>query len=158
MSLRCRQAGAETVEFAVTLLIFFTVFMLIIDMAIAMYNKGAITNAARDGARQGSLFWMDPSAFNEADSSANLKLKESMISSAVNYWAGTVINPGADAVGHVTSLNGTAVVANSIQPAVAGGQVAVTVSYPHDYIGITGLLGVLGMNLQAGAGHEVEAR
>ena len=62
-----RQQGAETVEFMITLLLFFAVFLMIIEFAIVTYDRGTINNAVREGSRQASLYWVAGAASNVWD-------------------------------------------------------------------------------------------
>ena len=91
--LKKRQAGAEMVETIKTLLFLFIVLMMIIEFGTLIFNKGALLEASRVGARQGSLFWINPDnnaancpyIENQAPAN-NVCMKEAMIVSAVNSW------------------------------------------------------------------------
>jgi len=86
-SLRRRQVGAESLEFVATLLFFMTLMFLVIGMSALMFNKSVIEHAARVGARQGSLYWEDPSLYATTDPQASHKrVNESMIDSGVDYY------------------------------------------------------------------------
>ena len=154
------QGGAETVEFAITLMLWFTVFFLIIDIAVAFYDKGAIVNAARYGARQGGLYWVDPDplVYDETDPQGNHGMKEAMISTAVNYLtSNTVITPSGSSVVPVVNLDGLTVAPNAVVMRIADQQGNVALSYTHSYIGLTGLLGAVGLTLDASTGFDMEA-
>jgi hypothetical protein len=163
---RKHQAGAELVEFVLTLVLFFTVFMLIIDVGIAVYDKGAVDNAARYATRQGSLFWIDPDNYDESAPLENQRVKESMITTAIDYWAKrTIISPAGPA-GDLTkddygivscserdcvddcAVDGTWGDDGWINK-VAGCDVFVTLSYAHSYIGLDKLLGAADVSLEA---------
>ena len=149
------------VEFALTLLLWFIVFVLVIDMAIAMYDKGAVTNAAQYAARQGSLYWVDPSNYADTTPIENKRLKESMITTAVNYWNGTVIAPAGNSIAATILVSGPFVDDSSWGPGyvgVADASVDVTISYPHSFLGLTKLLGVAGWSLSSQSALNTEAR
>jgi len=149
------QNGAETVEFAVTLLFFFIVFFMIIDFAIAMYDRGTMVNAARDGSRQGSLYWVDPVLFDPLTPLQNQRLKRSMVDTVVTWNENLLIDPGgsgltADLQINMTSMTGaTAIVTTN-------DLVSVGINYPHQYIGLTGLLGVSGLTLTTQSAQGIE--
>lgn len=104
-----RQAGAEMVEFILTLLFFFIVLFMIIDFGILMYEKGTLTDAARVGARQGSLYWINPDdtaaycPYNNRTPRDNVCMKEEMIITAVdNYRYKLLMKFGGD----IGTING----------------------------------------------------
>jgi Flp pilus assembly protein TadG len=142
---RNRQRGGETVEFALTLVLWFTVFVLIIDMAVAFYDKGALTNASRYAARQATVFWVDPLNYDDTTPIANMRLKRSMVDTAAAYWASTVIAPRGGQLTPTTQVTGNrgqvGAGANTVWIGMADATATVDVSYDHDYIGLTGLLG-----------------
>jgi Flp pilus assembly protein TadG len=154
-----KQHGAETVEFLLTLLLFFVVFFMIIDYAITMFDKGTIINAARVGARQGSLYWVDPEDYDPTNPLDNIRMKESMVDTALDYFIDNVlINPGNQTVRKSVALDdGTAVAVNEIVHSMSGRSVTVRLNYPHRFIGLTGLLGVDAPTLQAQTGANAEA-
>ena len=80
---RRHQSGTETVEFALIGLLFFLFLFLIIDMTIMMYDIQVIHHAARYSARQGTLFWMNPSDYDVKDPA---RIKENMITDAIAYF------------------------------------------------------------------------
>jgi len=91
-----RQAGAETVELALTLVLFFFIVFTILDFSLAAYNKGAVVTASRIGARQGSLFWIDPNNYDRTAPTANVRIKQTMISSAVSPFLSLVMRQPGD--------------------------------------------------------------
>lgn len=142
---RKRQAGAEIVEFVLTLILWFTVFMLIIDMAVAFYDKGALTNASRYASRQATVFWVDPANYSDSTPIQNMRLKQSMVDTAVAYWGATIIAPRGGQLTAEINVNGNrgqfGADPNTIWIGMADATVTVDVTYDHDYIGLTGLLG-----------------
>jgi Flp pilus assembly protein TadG len=162
MEPRRGQAGAELVEFAITLLLWFATFLLIIDMSVVMYDKAAVTNAGRYAGRQSTVFWIDPANYSETTPIANMRLKESMIDTAAAYWASTVIAPGGGAVTVTTNPAGNRGSETSggstTWIGMADASVTVTLSYAHDFIGLTGALGVLNWTLGSEVTANSEAR
>ena len=143
-----RQAGAEMVETIITLLFFFIVLLMIIEFGTLIFNKGALLEASRVGARQGSLFWINPDnnaancpyIENQAPAN-NVCMKEAMIVSAVNSWRNIALmkfGPGTgtinaqsagagDVFGHGSATGG-------IFENVAGNTATVDLCYPsHDF-------------------------
>jgi Flp pilus assembly protein TadG len=55
-----RQTGATTVEFALTVGLSLVVMFAIIEFAIGMYNQGVLVHGTRVGAREASMYWVDP--------------------------------------------------------------------------------------------------
>jgi len=53
--LRRREEGQAALELVLTLPLFFTFFLFLIDLGIMMYGYVSIANAAREGARYGSV-------------------------------------------------------------------------------------------------------
>jgi hypothetical protein len=144
---RQRQRGAETVEFMLTLLLFLLVFFMIVDLAIAMYNRGTVINATREGARQASLFWIDPALFNPLTPATNQLLKRAMVETVMSSTeANLLIDP--EAVGLTMSLQVNAVeMINPTQAVSSTDLASVDVSFPHSFLVITQMTGVEGPNL-----------
>jgi hypothetical protein len=144
---RQRQRGAETVEFMLTLLLFLLVFFMIIDFAITMYNRGTVINASREGARQASLFWVDPLLFDPTTPESNQLLKRSMVESVMT-WTETNLLIDPQAVGQTMTLRLNAVeMIDPTHPVSYTDLVSVDVSHPHSFLVITPLTGVEGPNL-----------
>lgn len=128
---RKKQQGAELVEFAITALLLFTLLFGIIEFSVALFDKQTITNAAREGARNGILFRPDP---------RDLAIEDQIIEDAINEYA-------AD---YLISLGGPAEMDIDIQRTLNGGtfgagdQVTVTVTYPYQFLIIPGFVGNLG--------------
>jgi hypothetical protein len=144
---RQRQRGAETIEFLLTFLLFMLIFFLIVDMAIALYNRGTVINATREGARQASLFWIDPDLFNPLTPASNQLLNRSMVQSVMeSTQANLLIDPEAAGLTMMLQLNGVEMI-NPTQPVSSTDLARVDVSFPHSYLIITTLTGILGPNL-----------
>jgi hypothetical protein len=144
---RPRQRGAETVEFMITLLLFLLVFFMIIDFAITMYNRGTVINASREGARQASLYWVDPLLFDPMTPASNQLLKRSMVESVMT-WTETNLLIDPQAVGQTMTLQLNAVeMVDPTLPVSSDDVVTVDVNFPHSYLVITAMTGVEGPNL-----------
>jgi Flp pilus assembly protein TadG len=153
MGRRCRQAGAETVEFALTLFLFFFLLFIIIDFLLAVYDHGTVVNASRVGARQGSLYWVNPDTHDRNASPAqNTSLSESMISSAVDAYLTPLMNPGsASDIAPAFSVfipPATNITLNSGDIRRPVSRATVTVDVQFDYVGFTRLPGVAGITLR----------
>jgi hypothetical protein len=144
-----KQRGVETVEFMLTLLLFLLVFFLIVDIAIALYNRGAIVNASREGARQASLFWVDPLLFDPTTPSQNQLLKRSMVDSVMT-WTETSLLVDPEAAGLTMTLQVNAMeMLDPTQPVSSTDVASVDISFPHSYLVVTALTGVAGPNLSS---------
>ncbi len=102
-----RQAGAEMVEFILTLPFFFIVVFMFIDFGIVLFDKGTLNEASRIGARQASLFWIDPANYNNDPKNAteirrNIRMKESMIVTAVDLYRDNILIKFASDTGTIS--------------------------------------------------------
>jgi hypothetical protein len=137
-----RQQGAETVEFLFTLLLFLFIFFLIIDIAILIYNRGAIINASHEGARQASLYWVDPLLFDPTTPEFNQQLKRSVVDSVMS-WTETNLLIDPENIGLTISLqiNASAMI-NPVEYVSTTDTVSVDVLYSHSYLTLTALSGL----------------
>ena len=149
-----RQAGAELVEFLITLLLFFILFFTIIDFSIAIYDKGTVVNAARVGARQGSLFWLDPFTYDPTTPLQNVRLQERLIDSAVDAHLSLLLNPDGQEVSQVFTVDGNALAEDEVVAGVSGAEIIVNLAYT--YGGLTGVPGISGLTLRALTGALAE--
>jgi hypothetical protein len=144
---RLRQRGAETVEFMLTFLLFLLVFFMIIDFAIALYNRGTVINASREGVRQASLFWIDPPLFDPLTPATNQLLKRSMVESVIT-WTETNLLIDPQGVGQTLTLQlNTVEIFDPTLPVSSTDVVTVDVNFPHSFLVITGMTGIEGPNL-----------
>ncbi|MGB5743107.1 MAG: TadE/TadG family type IV pilus assembly protein [Sedimenticolaceae bacterium] len=151
-----RQAGAETVEFMITLLLFFTVFFIVIEFAIATYDRGTINNAVREGSRQASLYWVDPVLFDPETPEQNQRLKYSMVESVITWTENNLlVDFGGGGmtltlnIGGSTLGSGTAFVDTT-------DEVLVNIAYDHSFLALDGLLSSPSFTLATQSGSGVE--
>ena len=85
-----RQAGGEVVEFALTLVLYFLILLLVINMAITMFNQGTVNAGARMGARNGSLYWRNPDA-DAAGVEGRPAIKEAVVDTAVEFYINKIL-------------------------------------------------------------------
>jgi hypothetical protein len=165
--------GGETVEVLITLVLFFLLVLTIIEFSIVVFDKGVVASAARVGARQGSLYWIDPSNYDPDDSKNNIRIRESMISSAVDQYLDVLIQPHATGASPQYSAqgfnkNGAAASAtfdeNTLpevycdQGLCAGdADVAVAIQYNYDGAGVTAVPWIPGIGLDVTSGSATEA-
>jgi len=153
-----RQYGAETVEFLFTLLLFFTIFFMFVDFSITIFDKGTVINAARVGARQGSLYWVDPAVYDPTQPLANIRMKRSMVETALDYFLNVLIKTESETVDRSRDcrLDDGTICPTPIVVGMGGRRLTVELDYPHYFFGLTGLTGVLGADLQAKTGANAE--
>jgi hypothetical protein len=144
-----RQRGAETVEFMLTLFLFLFVFVMIIDVAVAMYDRGTIINASREGARQASLYWVDPQIFDPTTPELNQLLKRSMVDSVMAWTTNNLlIDPQNAGLTMVLQINASDMLGATAHVSTSD-VVSVDILYPHSYILLTGFSGVAGPSLRS---------
>ena len=155
-TLRRHQQGAETIEFMLTFILFILVFFMIVDFSIAMYDRGTVVNAAREGNRQASLYWIDPLLFDPLNPSQNQLLKRSMVDSVMTWTENNLlIDTDASGVNLTLQINNTDM-AGATQPVSAGDVVTIDIQYAHGFIGLTGLAGATDPVLTTQTGLGVE--
>lgn len=105
------QKGAAAVEFALVLPLLLVILFGIIEFSILMYNKHMITNASREGARQGIVFRADsttgdydPLSDGEITNVVNNYLQNNLISFAADSSTVTV-SPATRASGQLLTVN-----------------------------------------------------
>ena len=113
--------GASAVEFALVLPLLIVILFGIIEFGLLMYNKAVITNASREGARAGIVFSPRPGV------------------PAIEQ----VVRNYADA--HVVSFPKGVTNPNVPNACTTFGEdLIVDVSYPHNFLVFSGLVGLLG--------------
>lgn len=151
-----RERGAETVEFMLTLFLFLFVFVMIIDIAITMYDRGSVINASREGARQASLYWVDPLLFDATTPQTNQLLKRSMVDSVMTWTEDSLLIDPQDAGLTMTLQINDADMLGATAPISSGDMVSVEILYPHSYILLSGFSGVAGPSLTSRTALGVE--
>lgn len=155
---RARQHGGETVEFALLAFFFFLLLFAIIDMSLVMFNNAVVNQATRYSARQGTLYWVNPTGYNPLDPVGSICVRRQMIQSAIDFYQDNVLIATAagfesqyDVVDAPESLNidGWCEVSHS--------DVVVQLGYPHDYLILDGLLNLANVNLSADTGLFTES-
>lgn len=154
--LRRYQRGAETVEFMVTFLLFVLVMFLIVDFAITVYDRGTVVNAAREGNRQASLFWIDPVLFDPLDPTQNQRFKRSMVDTVMTWTENNLlIDPNMSGINLTLQIN-NANMTTPTQTVSEGDVVSVDLQYGHNYIGLGVLAGATDPVLTSQSGLGVE--
>jgi hypothetical protein len=149
-----RQKGGETVEFAIFAGVFFLMVFAIIDMSVAMFNQGVTMQAARYGARQGTLYWVDPDDYAPTDPTGNIRVKEDMMVSAIDYYGDNILmNFNGDPINR-DSIDLPEAIASGSAPNrvwtnVSDAGVVVGLEYPHDFIVLNALAGLAGFTMDA---------
>lgn len=145
------QNGQAIIEFALIAILLFVVIFGIIEFALIMYNKAMITNASREGAREGVMYRVDTSTYDYDP------LDPDQIRSVVNdYLQGRLVTFGApfNATSDVTptwSLDGGNTWSSSVPTTHGNGEkLKVEVNYTYTYLVIPRFLnfggGALGLN------------
>ena len=163
ISRRRYQKGAETVEFAITLLFFLLVFLMVIEFAIVVYDRGTVNNAARWGARQASLFWVDPADLQSLEDGTIYvvppSIKRAFVDSVMAWTENNVlIDPSTLglSVSMQAAMDGGSSAPNLTSAVIDMTDVAaitVDIDYAHQYLALTGFVG-LGLNNRSSAGME----
>ena len=150
------QRGAETVEFMFTLLLFLFVFFMIVEFAIVTYDRGTINNAAREGSRQASLYWVDPALFDPETPLENQRLKRSMVDTVMTWAEQILIDPASAGLDLTLQVNGADMTGATVS-VDSTTAVSVDIGYDHQYIGLQSFgASSAGLTLatQSGAGVE----
>jgi Flp pilus assembly protein TadG len=150
------QQGAETVEFMLTLLLFLFVFFMIVEFAIVTYDRGTINNAAREGARQASLYWIDPVLFDPETPLENQRLKRSMVDTVMTWAEQILIDPASAGLDLTLQVDGADMAGSSVSVG-SSSTVSVDIGYGHQYIGLQSFGATsagLTLSTQSGAGVE----
>lgn len=124
-----KQKGTEVVEFAISATLLFLLLFGIIEFSVALFDKATLTNASREGAREGILFKPDP---------RDLAAEDAAIEQAIRDYAEQ----------YLISLGGPAEMAITIQRSDVnmppGSDVTVTVDYPYQFLLLPGFVSSLG--------------
>jgi len=125
--------GQAIIEFAFILPLLAILIVGIIDFSILFYDKAVITNASREGARQGSIFR------SNASTGAYEPLDSTGVSNAVNaYLAGRLVNFGAAApstIVHWSTTSPPGIWSTTINT-LPGGSIDVVVTYSYTFLAL----------------------
>ena len=130
--LRRGDRGAAAVEFALLVPILLIVVFGIVDFGLLMNSSSLVSNAAREGARVGSL-------------EGTQKASEDAAKAAMTGLIGTIPGPGTGLVAACTTSTGTCTGwtgTSGTTAAPAGGTVTVTITY--NYTWLTPIVRLLG--------------
>jgi Flp pilus assembly protein TadG len=133
------QTGQTIVEFAFMLPLLMIIIVGIIDFSILFYDKAVVTNASREGARQGSVLRSNPG------SGAYIPLDSTAVSNAVtSYISSRALSFGATTPSTVTNWTTTTPAgawSTNYASAVSGGMIKVTVTYTYTFLAFPRLAG-----------------
>jgi Flp pilus assembly protein TadG len=94
-----RREGQSLVEFALVLPLLIILVFGIIDFSIGLYDKAVITNASREGARAGVMYYSNPTTLQPLDSVG----LQSAVTTVVGIYCSTnLVTFGAAATPSVT--------------------------------------------------------
>ena len=127
-----RQEGASAVEFAIILPLLLILVFGIIEFSILFYDKAMITNASREGAREGIVYRYDP------DSGLNHPDDAEIVATVDQYVQNHLISFGSSSV--VT----TTITRTGDAP---GNSLTVTVNYGYNFLVFDSLLSLVGGSL-----------
>lgn len=81
------QTGGETVEFALLAVFNFLFLFGLIEFSLLVYDQGALQHAARVGAREASLYWVDITRMTAGTDPANDRcIKKSEVSDTITEF------------------------------------------------------------------------
>src|SRR5512136_2682004 len=101
-----RESGQTLVEFALVLIfVILPLTLVFIEVSIVLYEYVALTNAAREGARAGSLYLFvgDPGGSPTAPDAG----RSTTVATAVNATIGPLISPPPDCAGTTSTTSCT---------------------------------------------------
>jgi Flp pilus assembly protein TadG len=126
-----RQKGVAVVEFALVLPLLVLLAFGIIEFSLALYDKAIITNASREGARNGIVFSTPPVTDAEIETAVNNYCQNKLV---------TLGLPGAVTTYITREGSGE-----------SGDDLTVRVEYPYNFLVLPGFVAGLigGMNLHA---------
>ena len=148
------QKGGETVEFAIFAGVFFLMVFAVIDMSFAVFNQGITNQAARYGARQGTLYWVDPARYDLTNPMGNIRVRERFIVSGVDYYGGkTLLNfsgvPITKDTINLPEASASGIAPNREWTNVSNARVTVRLEYPHNFLVLNALAGLLEVTMDA---------
>ena len=137
------------VELAIVLPILLIVLFGIIEFSLILYDKAIITNASREGARAGIVFYADPNTGNYSPLTLNDIGPRSGIRTIVNNYVANYLVSSIIVPANTTVAPGQCPPLTDPPPR----QIAVTVTYPYTFWVlpnlVTSLVGLNPLNLSA---------
>ena len=142
--------GQTMVEFAFIMVLLFLFIMGILEWSIILYDKAILTDACREGAREGILYRADPASdFDDAP------LIAGQIRNAINNHLhdrlvtyGTPFNPASDVIigwdWDPPVHEGDPIDEWETNPIIHGGRLGVQVNFRYRYLALRAFAGVLG--------------
>ena len=132
-----RQQGSEVVEFAISATVLFLLLFGIIEFSVALFDKATLTNATREGAREGILVRTGDRAIADMSTTEDLVIKQAIDDYAEAY---------------LISLGGPADLTVDVQRNDrngngnfdAGDGLTVRVDYPYQFLVLPGFMVGLG--------------
>ena len=130
-----RQEGASAVEFAIILPLLLILVFGIIEFSILFYDKAMITNASREGAREGIVYRYDPyGGLNHPDDADIVATVDQYVQNhLISFGSGDVVT--------------TTITRPGDSP---GDSLTVTVNYQYNFLVFDSLLSLIGGALSNG--------
>jgi len=147
------QKGVAAVEFAIVLPLLVLLLFGIIEFSILFYDKAVITNASREGARAGIVFFHDP----DAEEQDRKSYAETEAEDAARRYCGNETK--SRLITFAAGVPTVTVNANLEGDGDSGDDLTVTVGYHYDYLVIPNFASGLdegGINLEARAVMRLE--
>ena len=133
--------GASAVEFAIVLPLLLVLVFGIIEFSIFLFDKAVITNASREGARKGVLFYFRD--FDGDGENENYPLSDTEIRDIVKAYANShLINLG----GGQNDLVDGDIVITPVEPRATDDNLRVDVTFAYDFLVFPDLSQLLGGN------------
>lgn len=137
---RQHQRGTSTVEFAIVAPLLFLILFGIIEFSLAFFNQALITNATREGARQGIVYRVTGTGQLSPLTNAEIitVVTDALRDPDTGQWRliSLVGNPTPAIPDPIRSGTG------------AGERLSVTVNYAHPFLVLPSIARLLGGNLQ----------
>ena len=139
-----RQEGASAVEFAIILPLLLILVFGIIEFSILFYDKAMITNASREGAREGIVYRYDP------DGGLNHPDDAEIVATVAQYVQNHLISFGSGDVVTTTITRPPGDLPGDPPGDSPGDSLTVTVNYQYNFLVFDSLLSLVGGSLSNG--------
>ncbi|WP_458527128.1 TadE/TadG family type IV pilus assembly protein [Onishia taeanensis] len=132
-----RQKGSELVEFAISATLLFLLLFGIIEFSVALFDKATLTNASREGAREGILYRTGGRALADMPTTEDVVIKQAIDDYAEAYLIslGGAADLTVDVQRNDRNANGNF---------DAGDELTVSVDYPYQFLVLPGFMAGLG--------------